>query len=502
MMGTKIRLAMMATAIAMTFTAAQAATLRVGMQDDPDALDPATSGTYAGRIVFSAMCDKLVDIDAKLEIVPQLATAWTWNTEGTEVTFTLREGVKFQDGTPLDAEAVKFNIERMKSMQDSKRKGELSPIDSVTVVDANNVTFKLKSAFAPLLAVLSDRAGMMVSPAAAAEGKEFSANPVCAGPFKFKERRARDVISLEKFQDYWNADEIGYDEIQYLYIPDSTVRLSRLQAGDLEISERIAPTDLAAVRGNQALALHTSPGLAVSHLMINVGNDEKGGALGKDARLRQAFELSIDRDVINKVAFAGEFAADNQMIPPSSVFYSKGHPAPARDIDKAKALIEEVGGDAPVVEITYENSLADGRVAQIIQSMAGEAGFQVELVPLETASAVERYLAGNFQAYIGNWSGRADPDPTLFSFFGTEGSQNVNKYSNPEMDQVLIAARQSADVEERKALYEKATGIYLADLPTIPLYHPNWFYAARANVDGVAIYPDGLLRLTGVKPAN
>lgn len=225
-------------------------------------------------------------------------------------------------------------------------------------------------------------------------------------------------------------------------------------------------------------------------------------ALGKDARLRQAFELSIDRNVINKVAFAGEFAADNQMIPPSSVFYSKDHAAPARDIKKAKSLIEEAGGDIPVVEITYENSLADGRVTQIIRSMASEAGFQVELVPLETASAVERYLAGNFQAYIGNWSGRADPDPTLFSFFGTQGSQNVNKYRNPEMDKVLGEARAVADPEQRKTLYGKATGIYLADLPTIPLYHPNWFYAACSNVGGITIYPDGLLRLTGVKPAN
>ncbi|MBP2551132.1 peptide/nickel transport system substrate-binding protein [Neorhizobium galegae] len=501
-MGTQIKLAMMATAIAMTFTSAQAATLRVGMQDDPDALDPATSGTYAGRIVFAAMCDKLVDIDAKLGIVPQLATAWTWNAEGTEVTLTLRDGVKFQDGTPFNAEAVKFNIERMKSLKDSKRKGELAPIDSVIIVDANHVSFKLKSAFAPLLAVLSDRAGMMVSPTAAAEGKEFSANPVCAGPFKYKERRARDVISLEKFDGYWNAAAIGYDAVQYLYIPDSTVRLSRLQAGDLEIAERIAPTDLAAVRSSKALALHTSPGLAVSHLMINVGNGEKAGAIGKDAKLRQALELSIDRNVINKVAFAGEFVADNQMIPPSSIFYDKSKPAPARNIEKAKALIAEAGGAAPVVEITYENSLADGRVAQIIQSMASEAGFKIELVPLETASAVERYLAGNFQAYIGNWSGRADPDPTLFSFFGKEGSQNVNKYSNPDMDKTLGEARASADEEQRKALYAKATDIYLRDLPTIPLYHPNWFYASRANVDGITIFPDGLLRLTDVKPAK
>jgi peptide/nickel transport system substrate-binding protein len=502
-MGTSIKVLAAAASLCLAFGSANAATLRIGIQDDPDALDPATSGTYTGRIVFAALCDKLVDINAKLDIVPQLATEWKLNDAGTEMTFTLRSGVTFQDGTPFDGEAVKFNIERMKSLKDSKRKAELAQVDSVEVIDATHVKFKLKGPFAPLLSVLTDRAGMMVSPTAAKKGGEFSANPICSGPYKLKERKARDVITLEKYPGYWNAGEIGYDEVQYLYIPDSTVRLSRVQAGDLEVAERISPTDLPAVRSDNKLALHSSTGLAVSHLMINVGSDEKGKTpLGRDARLRQALELSLDRNVINQVAFNGEFVADNQMMPASSAFYSKTHPAPARDIEKAKALIAEVGGDAPKLEITYENSLSDGRVAQIIQSLASEAGFQVELLPLETTSAIERYLAGNFQAYIGNWSGRADPDPTLYSFFGSDGSQNVNHYKNPEMDETLIAARKETDEAKRKALYDKATGIYLTDLPTIPLYHSNWFYAARADVAGINIYPDGILRFTGVKPGK
>ena len=502
-MGTSVKAMATAAILALAMGSASAVTLRIGMQDDPDGLDPATSGTYAGRIVFAALCDKLVDIDAKLEIVPQLATAWDWNAAGTEVTFTLRQGVTFQDGTPFDAEAVKFNIERMKTMQDSRRKAELSAVDTVEVVDASHVKFKLKEPFAPLLSVLSDRAGMMVSPTAAKTSAEFATHPVCSGPYKLKERRARDVISLEKYPKYWNAAQIGYDEVQYLYIPDSTVRLSRLQAGDLEVAERIAATDLPAIKSNEDLALRSSPGLAVTHLMINVGDGEKGKSpLGREPKLRQALELALDRNVINQVAFNGAFLADNQMIPPSSVYYDKSHPMPARDIDKAKALIAEVGGDAPKIEITYENSLSDGRVAQIIQALATEAGFQVELLPLETASAVERYLAGNFQAYIGNWSGRADPDPTLYTFFGSDGGQNVNGYKNPELDKILIDARRTSDEAQRKQLYDKATGIYLTDLPTIPLYHPNWFYGARASVEGINIYPDGILRLAGVKPAK
>ncbi len=491
-------------ALTLTMAAAQATTLRVGTQDDPDALDPALSGTYAGRIVFASLCDKLVDISPDLKIVPQLAESWAWAADGKAITFTLRKNVKFHDGTPFDAEAVKFNIERMKTMPDSKRKAELAPVASVTVLAADKVTFNLSEPFVPLLANLSDRAGMMVSPKAAKEkGADFAAAPVCAGPYQFVERKSRDLIRVKKFPGYWDANQIGYDEVVYYYVPDSTVRLSRLRAGDLDIVERVAPTDLKTVRDDNNLTLHSTQGLAVSHLMINVGNGAKANTpLGKNESLRQAFELAIDRNVINRVAFNGEFLADNQMIPPSSPFYSKTHPMPARDVAKAKQLIAAAGMTRVPVELTYENALADGRVAQIIQSMAGEAGFDVKLLPLETASAIERYLNGNFEAYIGNWSGRADPDPTLVSFFSCSGSQNVNKYCNKELDALLNQARGEADEAKRKALYDKITGIYLTARSSIPLYHPNWFFAARKNVAGVVMYPDGILRLKGLKPSN
>jgi peptide/nickel transport system substrate-binding protein len=501
----RIRTALVAlSTLALVLGSAEAATLRVGIQDDPDALDPALSGTYTGRFVFAALCDKLVDISPDLKITPQLAESWQWAQDGKAITFTLRKNVTFHDGTPFDAEAVKFNIERMKTMPDSKRKAELAPISSVEVLGADQVKFNLSDPFVPLLANLSDRAGMMVSPKAASEkAGAFAAAPVCAGPYQFVERKSRDLIRLKKYPGYWNAGQIGYDEVVYAYVPDSTVRLSRVRAGDLDLAERIAPTDLKTVRDDANLVLHSGLGLAVAHLMFNVGAGAKADTpLGKSAVLRQAFELSIDRNIINRVAFNGEFLADNQMIPPSSPFYDQAHKAPARDVAKAKAMIAAEGMSRVPVELTYENALGDSRVAQIMQSMAGEAGFDVKLLPLETTSAIDRYLNGNFEAYLGNWSGRPDPDPTLIAFFSCAGSQNVNKYCNKNLDAILIEARGEADEAKRKALYAKATDIYLAALPSIPLYHPNWFFAARKSVGGIVMVPDGLLRLTGVKPVN
>src|SRR5271169_5262309 len=180
-------------------------TLRIGLAEDPDVLDPTLARTYVGRIVFASICDKLFDIDEKLNIVPQLALSHETSADGKEVTIKLRPGVKFHDGEPLDAEAAKFSLERHLTMQGSFRKPELAALDHVEVVDPLTVKLILKSPFSPLIAQLTDRAGMMVSPKAAKEaGEKFGLHPVCAGPYKFVERVQQDRIVVEKFANYWN----------------------------------------------------------------------------------------------------------------------------------------------------------------------------------------------------------------------------------------------------------------------------------------------------------
>src|SRR5271155_4722392 len=205
-------------------------TLRIGIAEDPDILDPSLGRTYVGRIVFSAVCDKLFDIDEKLNIVPQLALSHETSADGKEMTIKLRPGVKFHDGEPLDAEAAKFSIERHMTMPTSFRKSELSSVDHVEVVDPLTIKLVLKTPFAPLLSQLTDRSGMMVSPKAAKEeGDKFGQHPVCAGPYKFVERIQQDRIVVEKFADYWNKDNVFIDKIPYLPIVDGTVRLANLR---------------------------------------------------------------------------------------------------------------------------------------------------------------------------------------------------------------------------------------------------------------------------------
>ena len=219
--------------------AAAQTTLRIGLAEDPDVLDPSLARTYVGRIVFASFCDKLFDIDAKLNVVPQLALSHETSADGKTVTIKLRPSVKFHDGEPFDAEAAKFSLERHLTITGSFRKPELSAIDTIDAVDPLTIRLNLKTPFSPLISQLTDRAGMMVSPKAAKEaGDKFGSKPVCAGPYKFVERVQQDRMVFEKFADYWNKDSVFIDRIVYLPIVDSTVRLASLKSGGLDLIER------------------------------------------------------------------------------------------------------------------------------------------------------------------------------------------------------------------------------------------------------------------------
>src|SRR5258708_5704092 len=279
-----LRLAALGAALLLSFETGGHAqtTLRVGLAEDPDVLDPTMARTYVGRIVFSSLCDKLLDIDEKLNIVPQLALSHETSADGKEVTIKLRPGVKFHDGEPLDAEAAKFSLDRHLTMQGSFRKPELMALDHVDVVDPLTIKLVLKTPFSPLIAQLTDRAGMMVSPKAAKQaGDKFGQHPVCAGPYKFGESVQQDRMAFEKFADYWNKDNVFIDRVVFLPIVDATVRLANLKSGGLDLIERVLATDIKDVRADKRLKLATALELGYMSLIVNTGNDKNKGPLNQ-----------------------------------------------------------------------------------------------------------------------------------------------------------------------------------------------------------------------------
>src|SRR5579864_5483541 len=360
-----------------TSASAQTTTLRIGLDADPDILDPTLARTYVGRIVFASFCDKLFDIDEKLNVVPQLALSYSTSDDGKEVAIKLRPNVKFHDGEPFDAEAAKFSLDRHLTFPGSFRKPELAALDHIDVVDPLTIKLVLKTPYAPLIAQLTDRAGMMVAPKAAKEaGDKFGLHPVCAGPYKFVERVQQDRMVFEKFADYWNKDNVAIDKIVYLPIVDATVRLANLKSGGLDLIERVLATDIKDVRADPNLVLSSAPELGYLGLTINIKNDKNKGALSQSEKVRQALDLSIDREALNQVVFNGEFTPGNQWVSPQHPYYQKDFPVRPRDLDKAKALLKEAGVPLPVsVDYMVPKGTEYEAIAQVVQSMAAEAGF-------------------------------------------------------------------------------------------------------------------------------
>ncbi len=476
-------------------------TLRIALRQDLDVLDPTLSTTYVGRIVFAGLCDKLFDIDEKLNIVPQLATGYEWADDRTLVIH-LRPGVKFQNGEVLDAAAVKYSLERHLTMQGSFRRSEISSIDHVDVVDPATVRVVLKSPSGAFLAQLTDRAGMILPPKATeAEGKDFAQHPVCSGPFKFVERVPQDHVTLERFAGYWDAKDIHFDKVVYQVLVDSAVRLANLQAGTVDLAEYVVPTDAAAVKADPKLRLVVSDALGYFGITNNLANGPQAdNPYGKNALVRQAFDLAIDRAALVKVVFNDMYTPAVQAVPASSPFYDAALKVPARDVAKAKALLKQAGVKLPVrLDLLTFNDPDILQASEVIQSMASEAGFDVHIQAMEFASSLQASQRGDYQAYMIGWSGRVDIDGNTYAFLHSGQGNNASHYANPTVDKLLDAARGMTDLATRRALYAQMWPILRRDLPITYLWTPRNIVGMSAKLTGFRPVPDGMIRLQGLE---
>jgi peptide/nickel transport system substrate-binding protein len=471
--------------------------LRIGLAEDPDVLDPTLARTYVGRIVFASFCDKLFDIDEKLNVIPQLALGYETAPDGLSVTIKLRPNVKFHDGEQFNADAAKYSLDRHMTMAGSFRKPELAVVDHVEVVDPLTIKIFLKTPFAPLIAQLTDRSGMMVAPKAASEaGDKFGLHPVCAGPYKFVERVPQDRIVGEKFADYWNKDNVHIDRIVYLPISDDTVRLANLKSGGLDLIERASATDIKDIRSDPKLKLATALGLGYMGIDIN---ERAKNPLGSSAVVRQALDAAIDREALNQVVFNGEFVPGNQWVNPENYYYQQNFPVPKRDVGRAKALLKEAGVATPFdVDFMVPKGAEPQSVAEVVQAMAAEIGINMKIRVTEFATSLKQAEAGEYEAYLLDWSGRSDPDGNLYSFYKCKAPLNYPGSCNSDIDKLLDESRVPSDRAQRKAIYEKLTQLILDNKPILYLYHRRMLIAHTARLEGYRQLPDGMVRVVGL----
>jgi peptide/nickel transport system substrate-binding protein len=489
--------------IALTFVVAGGASaqgvLRIGLNDDPDALDPTISRAYTGRLVFAALCDKLFDVTPDLKIVPQLATGYEWAADHKSVTIKLRPNVRFHDGEPFNAEAVRFNIERHITTPGSFRKPEIGEITKVDVVNDLTVKLSLDQPLTPLIAAFTDRAGMMVSPKAAKElGDKFGTKPVCAGPYRFVERVAQGKITLERFANYWDKANIHVDRVEFVPILDSTARLASLRSGDLTMIERVSPTDLPQLRADSRLKVSGIPELGYQVIRLNIANGPKSKAFA-DVRVRQAIDLAIDRETLVKTVFANEYIPGNQFVSPGNAYYNANLPVRKRDVAKARQLLQAAGQANFAFTLIVPPERDRQEAALILQAMLAEAGVTMTIQTQENVTMLTSGRRGDFEAYFTFWSGRPDPDGNIYTHYTCKGAQNDSRYCNEQFDTILSKARHIDSVAERKKLYEQASEIMARDVPSLHLWHRRVFTGYSGKVQGFTPYPDGIIRLRGLK---
>jgi peptide/nickel transport system substrate-binding protein len=474
-------------------------TLRVGFYIEAATMDPHLSGSKIDRQIYHNVFEPLVTLDNKLGIKPGLAESWTQPDPKTLV-FKLRRGVKFHDGTDFNAEAAKFNFTRMKTEPKSVRKNELANVDTVDVVDPFTLRLNLKKPDAALLATLTDRAGMMISPKAVQErGQELERNAKGAGtgPFEFVEWIKDDHLLIKRNEAYWNKQGGPYlDRIRYRPIPDDTVKLQSLQSGEIDVMDYVQPRDVAAVKADKNVVVVDVPSLADFAYQLNHGRPPFNVKA-----LRQAVAYAIDLEQIVKGVWLNVGVPANGPIPPTSWAYDRSIPPIKRDLAKAKAKLAE-GGKPGGFEftVTTNNLPINVQEAEVIQAQLAEAGIQMKVKLVDGATLISNGNSKNFEMISYQWSGRPDPDGNVYQFYKTSPGTSLNwsGISTPQLDALLDKTREVSSQAERKKLYSEVTKILQDELPMIFIVHPIEPKAFSPKVQGYDPVPDGMMRFKDV----
>ncbi|CAM4273430.1 ABC transporter substrate-binding protein [Nocardia ninae] len=481
--------------------------LVMGLSNEPDKLDPTTSSSLYMRYVMSTVCEKLYDNDASGNLVPQLATALPdISSDGLTVTIPLRSGIQFADGTTFNADAVETSLTRHWKMEGSQRTGEMGAISEIEAADSTHVVIRYNQPFAPITAALADRAGMIMSPTALKEkDKNFGDHPVCVGPFKFVKRVPQTSIEVERDPLYYDAKNVHFDSITYRIMTDPKMRESNLRSGDIQVADTMSPQDVDTLAKLPQLRVLTSGSFGFQGMYINIGNVDGAGkpvkpidtAIAKDARVRLALSLSIDRQKLVEKAFNNWYEPACTPIAPRTSYATRASTAcPAFDPARSKELLKEAGVQLPYpITLQVMNVPDHLRYAQALRDSVAEGGFDLRLVPAEYSTMLDAQKRGTYEALLLGWSGRIDPDGNTARFLTTGSNGNYSGYNSPILDDLLGWAAHSTNAAQRGALYEQAVRFIQRENPYIYTYRLRNLTVHSTWVTGIEVYADGAVRL-------
>lgn len=475
--------------------------LTVGLDADAVTLDPVLSTALVDRQVMLNLYDTLVGLNAQNNVVPDLATSWVYSTP-TQLDFTLRTDVTFQDGTPFNADAVVFNINRILSTPTSPRFSEISAVKSVAAIDASHVRFNLTKPFSPLLATLTDRSGMMLSPAVVQKlGKNLANGPVNAGsgPFEFKEWVKSDHLTIVRNPHYWLKNAQGsalpyLQSVRYRPITDETVEYTNLQTGNIDVADTVDPVFVSQAKADPNLIYKQSPGLSFFGIELNTT-----AAPLNNVHVRRAVAWGINRDEIVNSVFKGVGVVAQGPLAPGGWAYSSSFAPFHYDVNQAKAELQQAGKTSVSFTLLVQSgSPLTTQEAQFLQSELQPAGITVNIKEETFATLLSDTQTHNFQAALLGWSGRTDPDGNLYSWFHTNGGNNNTLYSNPQVDSLLDSARSSADQATRAQDYIQAQTQIVSDAPYVFIDHGVAIQATSKKVVNYQVASTTIMQFVNV----
>jgi peptide/nickel transport system substrate-binding protein len=468
--------------------------LTIGVRREAGELDIHKPSVGTTRQYARALYHALFRVDINGNVTGELVDTWETPDPNTYV-FHLRQGILFHDGTEFNAEAVKFNLERILNPDTGAfYRTQLTGITNIEVVDEYTVRLTLDAPDSTLPARLSDAAGWIVSPAGVAQwGDDFATNPVGTGPFEFVEWVSGDHLTLQRNENYWEFDEFGnqlpyLDELIFRPNGDLTVLFAALRAGEMDILETMLASDLATAEADPDVAVNSGPGNTVI-IWLNLQRppfDNKA--------LRQAVSLGVDYQGIHDGIYLGTGLPGQWLIHPSSWAFDPSGDFWEYDPDAARAVLAEAGfPEGFTFTILVNNVSSEVQLVEAIQAQLAEAGITMVIEANESSVNADRRSSGDFEASLSPLP--PQPDQRTYSNLVTGQGVNRGKYSNPEVDAALNAARATSDIDERAAFYHQVQAIVLDDAPIVYVHQDAALQPYRTRVMGFEPSVDAYIRV-------
>jgi len=467
-------------------------TLRIGWISDGTTLDPHYSVRFPERPVMYSVYNTLVSSSPTFDIKPELARSWAISNDGVSITVQLQPNVKFHDGTNCDAAAVKWNVDFMLDpANNSPQMKQLAPyLAGCEAQGPTTVVFRLKKPYAGFLAVMVDRPGFIVSPAAWKKyGKDYARNPVGTGMYQFGEWMSDDHITLKRFDGYWDRNLPYLDGLTYQVAENPTVRDTMIRTGQLDITSEPVPTDVPAIA--------KSPGVKI--ISENPSGHWYGVEWGLDRppfnnrAVRQALCYGVDRDEFVSVILGGRGTVAKGPTPPQVWWYNPGTRGYDYNPAKAKQLLAQAGyPNGFSAEFSTEATPFGVQYAQLLQAQLKRINVNITINPIDDADIAQAQLSGQFVE--ADWTLRADPDGLLRILFYTGNYANGGKYSNPAVDKMLDDANSTYDRNARKQIYAKIEQQVIDDAVFLWIYYPSEDAPMRTQVQNYDWFPDSVPR--------